>query len=126
MPIASACLSRSLPRRHCHHPCHQTVQSGRKQALGRRLYRQTRHLERLERHVTMSNEALALFVRFWRTATTTFAGGRRNLPRKPKAANAVREALGRRLAKGQSLTKEPSLDVEPAGRQSEGIRIFVT
>ena len=30
-------------------------------ALGRRLDRLTRHVERLERHITISNEALALF-----------------------------------------------------------------
>src|SRR6476619_7858735 len=39
-------------------------------ALGKRLDRLTRQVERLERHVTISNEALALFVRFWLTATS--------------------------------------------------------
>jgi hypothetical protein len=29
----------------------------------------TRHLERIERHVDISNEALAVFVRFWLTST---------------------------------------------------------
>src|SRR5271167_3472914 len=38
-------------------------------ALARRLDRMTRQIERLERHVTISNEALALFVRFWLTST---------------------------------------------------------
>src|SRR5260370_16944362 len=38
-------------------------------ALSRRLDRLTRHAERIERHVAISNEALALFVRFWLTAT---------------------------------------------------------
>jgi predicted transcriptional regulator len=33
-------------------------------ALARRLDRMTRQIERLERHVTISNEAIALFVRF--------------------------------------------------------------
>ncbi len=54
-------------------------------ALSRRLDRLTRHAERIERHVAISNEALALFVRFWLTATpplpvadrhTAFAGYR--------------------------------------------------
>ena len=36
-------------------------------ALGRRLDRLVRQVERLERNVTISNEALALFVRFWLT-----------------------------------------------------------
>src|SRR5580658_4997680 len=34
-------------------------------ALARRLDRMARQIERLERHVTISNEALAVFVRFW-------------------------------------------------------------
>ena len=38
-------------------------------AISRRLDRHTRQLERLEHHVKISNEALALFVRFWLTAT---------------------------------------------------------
>src|SRR5260370_22914309 len=48
-------------------------------ALGRRLDRLMRQLERLERHVTISNEALALFVRFWLTVTPP-------LPDTPQAA----------------------------------------
>ncbi len=39
-------------------------------ALGRRLDRLVRQVERLERNVTISNEALALFVRFWLTTTS--------------------------------------------------------
>jgi hypothetical protein len=38
-------------------------------ALARRLDRMTRHLERIERHVDISNEALAVFVLFWLTST---------------------------------------------------------
>ena len=45
-------------------------------ALARRLDRMTRQIERLERHVTISNEALALFVRFWLTSTPAVAGYR--------------------------------------------------
>ena len=41
-----------------------------KPRLGKRLDRLTRQVERLERHVTISNEAMALFVRFWLTATS--------------------------------------------------------
>lgn len=82
-------------------------------ALSRRLDRLTRHVERLERHVTISNEALALFVRFWLTATPP-------LPDTAQAAAQAKgrerydgfvEALGRRLAKGQSLAEEISEDV---------------
>ncbi|MGV7215155.1 CopG family transcriptional regulator [Bradyrhizobium sp. UFLA05-112] len=84
-------------------------------ALGRRLDRLTRQVERLERHVTISNEALALFVRFWLTATPP-------LPDTAQPAAQAKgreryegfiEALGRRLARGQSLAQEISLDVEP-------------
>src|SRR5258708_33906665 len=48
-------------------------------ALGRRLDRLTRQLERLQPHVTISNEALALFVAFCLKVTTP-------LPTPPKAA----------------------------------------
>jgi hypothetical protein len=84
-------------------------------ALGRRLDRLTRHVERLERHVTISNEALALFVRFWLTVTPP-------LPDTAQPAAQAKgrerydgfvEALGRRLGKGQSLAQEISQDVNP-------------
>jgi predicted transcriptional regulator len=83
-------------------------------ALGRRLDRLNRQIERMERHITITNEALALFVRFWLTTTPT-------LPDTAQAAAQLRgqeryegyiEALVRRLAKGQSLAKEVSQDLE--------------
>jgi hypothetical protein len=70
----------------------------------------------VERHITISNEALALFVRFWLTVTPP-------LPDTAQAAAQAKgreryegyvEALGRRLAKGQSLAQEVSRDVAPA------------
>ncbi|HEX4292628.1 MAG TPA: CopG family transcriptional regulator [Rhizomicrobium sp.] len=82
-------------------------------ALARRLDRMTRQLERVERHVTISNEAVALFVRFWLTST----------PPLPDAAQPAAqakgreryegfvEALGRRLAKGQTLADEITQDI---------------
>ena len=90
-------------------------------AIGRRLDRLTRQVERLERHVTVANEALALFVRFWLTVT----------PPLPDAAQPAAqakgreryegfvEALGRRLAKGQSLAQEISQDVPPRNGASD-------
>jgi predicted transcriptional regulator len=90
-------------------------------ALGRRLDRLTRQIERLERHVTISNEALALFVRFWLTVTPP-------LPDTAQPAAQAKgrerydgfvEALGRRLAKGQSLAQEISQDVIPNGSKSD-------
>ena len=84
-------------------------------ALGRRLDRLTRQVERLERHSTITNEALALFVRFWLTATPP-------LPDTAQAAAQAKgreryegyvEALGRRLAKGRTLADEISQDIGP-------------
>src|SRR6478736_9636062 len=84
-------------------------------ALGRRLDRLTRQAERLERHVTISNEALALFVRFWLTVTPP-------LPHTAQPAAQAKgrerydgfvEALGRRLARGASLAQEISRDTVP-------------
>jgi hypothetical protein len=76
----------------------------------------TRQIERLERHVTISNEALAVFVRFWLTST----------PPLPDAAQAAAqtkgreryeafvEALGRRLARGRKLADEITQDIAAA------------
>ena len=89
-------------------------------ALAKRLDRLTRQVERLERHATISNEAIALFVRFWLTTTSPV----------PDAANSAAqakgreryerfiEALGRRLAKGQSVAHEISQDSDPQSKQS--------
>jgi hypothetical protein len=83
-------------------------------ALGRRLDRLTRQMERMERQITISNEALALFVRFWLTTTPP-------LPDTAQAAAQAKareryegyvEALGRRLAAGKSLLQEVSEDVD--------------
>ena len=82
-------------------------------ALARRLDRMTRQMERLERHVAIANEAIAVFVRFWLTSTPA-------LPDAALAAaqtkgreryNGFVEALGRRLARGRSLADELSRDI---------------
>lgn len=81
-------------------------------ALGRRLDRMSRQVERLERDIGIANEAMALFVRAWLTATPA-------VPDDGRAAAEARgrerylgfiEALGRRLASGRSLAKEVSED----------------
>lgn len=90
-------------------------------ALGRRLDRLTRQVDRLERHVTISNEALALFVRFWLTVTPP-------LPDTAQPAAQAKgreryegfvEALGRRLANGQTLAHEVSQDINPNQGRSD-------
>jgi predicted transcriptional regulator len=91
-------------------------------ALARRLDRIGRHLERLERHVDISNEALAVFVRFWLTSTPP-------LPDSAAAAAQAKgreryesfvEALGRRLARGRKLTDEIIRDVASHESQPDG------
>ncbi len=85
-------------------------------AISRRLDRHTRQLERLEHHVKISNEAIALFVRFWLTTTPA-------LPDTARAAaqasgneryRSFIEALGRRIEKGQNLSVEIAQDIGPA------------
>src|SRR5688572_8056629 len=93
-------------------------------ALARRLDRMTRQIERLERHVTISNEALALFVRFWLTSTPP-------LPDTAQPAAQIKgreryegfvEALGRQLARGRTLVDEVVSDIaaEPASTPEAG------
>jgi hypothetical protein len=69
----------------------------------------------IERHVTISNEALAVFVRFWLTSTPA-------LPDTALAAAQTKgreryegfvEALGRRVARRRKLADEISLDIAP-------------
>jgi predicted transcriptional regulator len=87
-------------------------------ALGRRLDRLTRQVERLERHVTISNEALALFVRFWLTATPPLPDTAQ-LAAQAKGRERYEgyvEALGRRLAKGRTLADEISQEIAPQAK----------
>jgi hypothetical protein len=90
----------------------------REAAFARRLDRLTRQVQRLERNVGISTEALALFVRFWLTVTPP-------LPTEAQAAAQAKgreryegfiEALGRRIQKGQSLMDEIPEDV--AGKET--------
>jgi hypothetical protein len=92
-------------------------------ALARRLDRVTRQIERLERHSVISNEAIALFIRFWLTTTPP-------LPDTAQAAAQAKgkeryegfiEALGRRLARGRTLADEiiKDFDATAADAHSE-------
>ena len=93
-------------------------------ALARRLDRIGRHLERLERHVAITNEALAVFVRFWLTSTPP-------LPDSALAAAQTKgreryqgfvEALARRLARGRTLADEVVRDVAGNAAEADGAR----
>jgi hypothetical protein len=90
-------------------------------ALSRRLDRLSRQSERLERDLDISVEMLALFVRFWLTAT----------PQSPDASQAAAQAkgrerfenftqaLGRRIASGRRIAREVSEDL-PARDLEDG------
>jgi predicted transcriptional regulator len=87
-------------------------------ALARRLDRMSRGMERLERHLTISNEALAVFVRFSLMSTPPLPDAA--LPA-PQAKGRERyqgfvEALGRRLARGRLLADEvvSDFDADPS------------
>jgi hypothetical protein len=82
-------------------------------AIGRRLDRLNRQMERMERHMTIANETLALFIRFWLTHTPP-------LPDTAQTAAQLKgreryegfiEALGRRLARGRTLADELGREV---------------
>ncbi len=79
-------------------------------AIVRRLDRLTRAVERLERDVTVGNEALALFVKFWLTTTPPLPDTMRDAAQAKgrERYEGFVEALGRRLAKGGTLAKEVS------------------
>ena len=84
----------------------------REAAVTRRLDLLARQGERVERDLWIAAETLALFIRFWLTVTPP-------LPETAQAAaqangrerfESFLETLGRRLAKGQRVLREVSLD----------------
>jgi len=85
-------------------------------ALGRRLDRLSRHMERLERHSAITNETLALFIRSWLTHTPPLpdtalpaaqAKGRERF-------DGFVEALGRRLARATTFAEEVAIHLQSA------------
>lgn len=85
-------------------------------AVTRRLDRLTRSVDRVERDLEFSVEALALYIRAWLTATPP-------LPEGTQAAAHAKgreryesfiEALGRRLARGPRLAKEVLEEIQPS------------
>ena len=88
----------------------------REAAIVRRLDRLTRSIERLERDVTISSEAVALFVKFWLTTTLPLPDTMRDAAQAKgrERYEGFVDALGRRLARGNTLTKEVSEEVHPS------------
>ncbi len=85
----------------------------REAAFTRRLDRLSRQVQRLERNVGISTEALALFVRFWLTVTPPLPGdvqAAAQLKGRERYEGFI-EALGRRLQKGQNLFQEIPQDI---------------
>lgn len=84
-------------------------------ALAKRLDRMSRQIERLERHVTITNETLALFVRFWLITTPPLPDSAKNAAQAKglERYDGFVEALGRRIAKGRSFADEVSRDINP-------------
>ena len=87
-------------------------------ALARRLDRLTRQAERLEWNIDLSNETLALFIRFWLTNNAPLPDAA--LP----AAQAMGrerwerfvESLARKMEQGPRLSREVSRDIGPGVR----------
>lgn len=82
-------------------------------AVSRRLDRLSRQADRLAYHIEVSNEAIALFVRFWLTST----------PPLPDAALAAAQATGRDRYEGflDALTRRMELGPKLAGELSRDV-----
>lgn len=84
----------------------------REAAMAKRLDRIVRVLDRLERNDGVTLETLALFVRFWLTATPSLPEQTTASARTKGAERYDRfvEALGRRIANGPGFLREVALD----------------
>ena len=88
-------------------------------AVSRRLDRLTRQLDRLAWHLDLSNETLALFIRFWLTTNAPLPDAAM------KAAQAMGkerwsrfvESLNKRMESGPRLEREIGVDVDPSERE---------
>jgi hypothetical protein len=86
----------------------------REAALMRRLDRLSRQGERLERDLTISVEALALFVHYWLTLIPTLPESAQSAAQakgRERFASFI-ETLGRRLASGKKFLRDVSLSTE--------------
>ena len=77
-------------------------------------------MERIEQHVTISNEALAVFVRFWLTSTPPLPDTALEAAQTKgrERYDGFVEAIGRRLARGKKLADEVIRDVSPGFYES--------
>ena len=91
-------------------------------AIGRRLDRLNRQIERLERHAAITNETLALFIRFWLTHTPPLPDTA--LPaaqaKGSERFDGFLEALGRRLSRGNTFADDLTREAEAARRAEPG------
>lgn len=85
-------------------------------AIGRRLDRLGRQFDRLEWNVGLSNETLALFIRFWLTANPPVPDDTRVSAQAMGRERWERfvEALTRRMEAGPRLLDEISRDITPS------------
>lgn len=86
-----------------------------------RLDRMTRMIDRILWHVDLSNETMALFVRFWLTSTppTPDAGSRAAQATGAKRYQSFVDSLARRMEEGPRLNDELSVDHPAAAQRSD-------
>ena len=96
----------------------------REAAISARLDRLSRQLDRLEKDLMISAETLALFIRFWLTATPPLPDSDQPAARAQgrERFEAFIEALGHRLAKGRTILHEVSADHRFDVRAADGAR----
>lgn len=84
-------------------------------AIAKRLDRIDRNVQRLERDISIANEAFAIFMRSWLTSTASHPEAAQASARAKGGERYDRflEALGRRLAKGPRLRQEVAEDTQP-------------
>ncbi len=89
-------------------------------ALFRRLDRMSRQLDRLERDVTIANEAIGLFVKTWLKVTPAMSSveDRAASAKGQERYAAFIDLLSRRIAEGRLLRGEVLNDVAGGGDQS--------
>lgn len=93
-------------------------------AITKRLDRIDRNVQRLERDIGIANEAFAIFIRSWLTATPPHPEAAQEAARAKggERYDKFLEALGRRLAQGPKLGQEISKDVQAFGSNEAVMR----